>query len=106
MKKAIIGCIILAATNLASWYIGSHDIIVAEGGVHVKNLKASLAHEREYANALLEGLHRFYGSDDNDTWFEDFMPTKEYKNIERVNGGNWEDFYQYETTPLGYDDEL
>lgn len=71
---------------------------------HFYNTKEALSYEREYANALLEGLHRFYSNDDNDFWFDVFMKTPEYKKIDSLNFGNWEDFYYYETPMLGYED--
>ena len=67
---------------------------------HFYNKSKTLKEEREYANALLEGLHRFYSSDDNDFWFDSFMHTKEYAKIDSLNGGDWEDFYYYETPQL------
>lgn len=95
---------------LIGYYVGSHEIYMAsdvksDGSVsivypHAYNVKEALSFEREYANALMEGLHRFYSNDDNDFWFESFMRTPEYRKIDTLNGGDWEDFYYYETPRL------
>ena len=110
MKKLFICALI--ATNAATYYVASHHIYMAsdvrpDGSEsvmypHSYNLGDALKSEREYANALMEGLHRFYSNDDNDAWFDLFMPTKEYQRIDSLNGGDWEDFYMYETEPLNY----
>ena len=109
MKKFIY-IIILAICCMASYYIGSHDIYMArdchpDGSEsiwypHSEDIRTSLKFEREYANALFEGLHRFYSNDDNDFWFESFVHTKEYAKIDSLNQGDWEDFYYYETPLL------
>lgn len=112
MKKKtyfILAAIILAS-NYASYYIGSHDIYMAadvrKDGTcsisypHSYPLKEALYFERQYANALFEGLHRFYSNPDNDMWFNSFMKTKEYQKIDSLCEGDWEDFYYYETPVL------
>ena len=102
--------VLVIVTNILSYYIGSHDIYMAadvrpDGTEsiwypHSYNIKEALSFEREYANALREGLHRFYSNDDNESWFEGFMKTKEYQKIDSLCKGNWEDFYYYETPIL------
>lgn len=67
---------------------------------HWYNTSEALAFQREYSYALLEGLHRWYSNDDNELWHEGFMKTKEYQKIDSLNGGDWEDFYYYETPQL------
>jgi hypothetical protein len=67
---------------------------------HAIDVRKGYFEQVEYASALLEGLHRFYSNDDNDLWFESFMRTKEYEVIDSLNGGDWEDFYYYETPQL------
>lgn len=109
MKKIIYSAILILAC-MASYYVGSHDIYMAkdcnpDGSEsiwypHSYSLRESLKFEREYANALFEGLHRWYSNDDNDMWFESFMHTKEYAKIDSLNQGDWEDFYYYESAPL------
>lgn len=100
----------LILTNVMSYYLGSHYIYMAadvssEGKEsswypHSINVRKGYFEQVEYASALLEGLHRFYSNDDNDLWFESFMRTKEYEVIDSLNGGDWEDFYYYETPQL------
>lgn len=106
MKKYLFAAVGL----LIGYYVGSHDIYMAsdvnkEGKVgipypHAYNLRDALYSERQYCNALFEGLHRFYANDDNDFWFNSFMLTKEYAKIDSLNGGDWEDFYYYQTPIL------
>lgn len=109
MKKAayILTIVIVA---MVSYYIGGHDIFMAkdvhkDGSLsmwypHSYSYKEALKYEREVAFSAMECLHRFYGSDDNDTWFESFMKTKEYIHLDSVLGGEWEDFYSYEDPML------
>ena len=109
-KTYFIIAAIIIASNVCSYYVGSHDIYMAadvykDGSTsisypHSYPLKEALYFERKYANALREGLHRFYSNDDNDLWFSGFMHTKEYQKIDSLCGGDWEDFYYYETEPL------
>ena len=112
MKTTIMTLAGLIAGLLVGVFVGSHDIYMAadvrpDGTEsmwypHVSNVREELAFEREYANALFEGLHRFYSNDDNDAWFDLFVPTPEYHKIDSLNGGDWEDFYFYETPKLEY----
>lgn len=107
--------LIIVISLLLGYYLGGHEIYMAadvlEDGTetalypHAYSIRESLSFERQYANALMEGLHRFYSNDDNDLWFNDFMKTPEYHKIDSLNGGDWEDFYHYETPLLGYEDE-
>lgn len=109
-KTYIILIAIILISNLCSFVFGRYEIYMAadvrpSGAIsakypHFYNIKEALYLEKEYANALFEGLHRFYGSDDNELWFEGFMKTKEYLKIDSLNGGDWEDFYYYETPML------
>ena len=110
MKKYIKTIIaIVAAFIVGQWY-GSHNIwwvqnVRKDGSLswyypYVTDVRDELAFEREYCNALFEGLHRFYSNDDNDFWFESFVYTNEYQKIDSINGGDWEDFYYYETPIL------
>ena len=112
MKKktyAIIIAIVIIS-NLTSYIFGRYDVYMAKDVrpngsesiwyPHFEDTRASLAFERQYANALMEGLHRFYSNDDNDFWFSSFMKTKEYQKIDSLNNSDWEDFYYYETPIL------
>lgn len=113
-KKIIAAAVLLLVTNTVSYLTGSHSFFMAadvkEDGTetifypHWYSTAEALNFEREYANALLEGLHRFYSNDDNDFWFDVFMKTPEYQKIDSLNRGNWEDFYYYETPILEYTD--
>ena len=105
----VIACIIVFS-NIISYYIGSHDIYMAKDvgtdGTesmwypHSDNIREALSFEREYANALMEGLHRFYADDDNDLWFNGFVYTREYEKIDSLNNHDWKDFYYYESAPI------
>ena len=102
--------VILIVVSFASYFCGANDIYMAkdchaDGSEsiwypHFYNKSEALFQERQYANALFEGLHRFYSNDDNELWFEGFMKTKEYQKIDSLNHGDWEDFYYYETPKL------
>lgn len=104
--------VVIFVAYLLGLYVGSHHIYMAadvrkDGSLsmwypHAYNEVEALRHERELANALFEGLHRFYSNDDNDLWFESFMRTKEYHKIDSLLNGDWEDFYYYETHPLEF----
>lgn len=112
MKVKIATLIILLFTHVLAYLLGSNEMYMAadvhKDGTesimypHFYNKAKALRLEREYSFALLEGLHRFYSNDDNDAWFDLFVPTKEYQRIDSLNGGDWEYFYDYETTPLSY----
>ena len=103
----IVGTAIAAFTGgfFTGRFAGSHEIVLSsDGSCFIYDTREALRYEREYAGALLEGLHRFYSNDDNDAWFELFVPTPEYQRIDSINGGDWEDFYEYETPLLSYYD--
>lgn len=107
MKKIYIYISLVVAASVgycAGYFLGSHDVILTEdGGLPiVYDVRDALDYEREYADALLCGLHRWYASIDNEIWFDEFMQTDEYKRINKINGGDWEDFYLYESEPLTY----
>lgn len=116
MKNYIIIVAILVISNCISYFVGSHTIFMAadvhEDGTetimypHWFNTQEALDYEYKYANALIEGLHWWYSSDDNDYWFEVFMKTPEYNKIDSLNFGNWEDFYLYETPRYNEEDSI
>ena len=109
MKKLLYILILFACCSL-SYYMGSHWIYMAADVhsddsesimyPHSFDLREAYLAEKEIANALFEGLHRFYSNDDHDDWFTGFAKTKEYAKIDSLLNGNWEDFYYYETPPL------
>ena len=109
MKKYIF-IALFVLTNIASYFLGSHWFYMAadvhQDGTesimypHFFDLRESYVAEKQLANALFEGLHRFYSNDDNDAWFEKFVPTKEYQKIDSLLNSDWEDFYYYETPML------
>lgn len=116
LRQIIAVVVLLLVTNAMSYFIGSHEFFmgadVNPDGTesiwypHYYNTSEALSYERQYANALLEGLHRFYSSDDNDFWFDVFMKTPEYQKIDSINGGDWEDFYHYSTPSLEYENDF
>lgn len=101
---------IMIISNLTSYIFGRYDVYMAKDVrpngsesiwyPHFEDTREALLFEREYANALFEGLHRWYSNDDNDIWFDGFMKTKEYAKIDSLNQGDWEDFYYYESPIL------
>ena len=107
-KVVIVAALVLS--NIISYYLGSHWFYMAadvhQDGTesimypHFIDLRESWVAERQLANALFEGLHRFYSNDDNESWYDEFVPTKEYQKIDSLMNGDWEDFYYYETPPL------
>lgn len=98
--------IMLFASHLGMYYVGSHDIFVTKDGeIYCKDLRESLKSETEYGGALMEGLHRFYANNNNKFWFDVFMKTPEYHKIDSLNKGDWEDFYYYETPVMSYDNK-
>lgn len=109
MKKYIF-IALFVLTNIASYFLGSHWFYMAadvatDGSEsimypHFFNLRESYVAEKQLANALFEGLHRFYSNDDNELWFDQFMQTKEYQKIDSLLNSDWEDFYYYETPML------
>ena len=113
-KRNIITKVVIVAalelSNLISYYMGSHYMFLAadvhQNGSesllypHFIDLRESWSAERQLANALFEGLHRFYSNDDNDFWYESFVNTVEYNKIDSLLQGDWEDFYYYETPQL------
>lgn len=113
MLRAMKQLITITVALLLGYYLGSHEIymaadVSADGTEtafypHAYSIRESLSFERQYANALMEGLHRFYSNDDNDAWFDLFVKTPEYQKIDSLNGGDWEDFYHYETPMLDYE---
>ena len=50
------------------------------------------AQKTRYIGALMEGLHWFY-QENKQEWNETFMHTQEYRRIEQLNEGYWEDLY-------------
>lgn len=109
MKK-LIYVLIIAFFSCVSYTLGSREIYLAadcrpDGTEsiwypHSYNVKEALSKERELCNALFEALHRFYSNDDNDLWFEEFVPTKEYQKLDSLLNSDWEDFYYYTTPKL------
>lgn len=105
----------LLGSNVVSYYLGSHDIYkawpVKDGYVDwdkkewcSDNIRELSAKKTEYIGALMDLLHLWYSNDDNDFWFDVVIKTPEYKRVESINHGNWEDFYYYETPKLVYED--
>jgi len=108
MKKLLYTTILIIVSML-SYNLGGQEIYMAadcrQDGTksiwypHFENKEETLIQQRELIIALFEGLHRFYSNDDHESWFTDFVPTKEYAKIDSLLNGDWEDFYHY-STPL------
>ena len=85
----------------AGLFIGGHEFYNDKDGKTVAYSKDDLlVHERRYCGAALELLHKFYGNDDNEFWFDVVQNLPEYKAMEQENGGDWEDFYTWQELPL------
>ena len=92
MKHFIYITLIIIA-GITGYWIGQQSwFIDINNKPYWYNTQEALNKERAYANALLEGLH-WYMRDDSAYWHKVFMNTIEYKNIEKANNGDWEDFY-------------
>ena len=113
MKKIIyfiIALAIIVMTYIIGHFFGSHTFYMAadvraDGTEtvmypHCYNTEEAFLREREVAKAALDALHRFYCNDDNEQWFEEFIPTKEYQKLDSALEHDWEDFYYYETPQL------
>ena len=84
MKKIIRTIEVLVAITTATaagYYMGAYERAQAES-----------AQKTRYIGALMEGLHWYYQGNKQE-WHEVFMNTQEYRNIDRANEGDWEDFY-------------
>ena len=92
MKKALILGTIIAAL-IIGFLVGRYDYYIDRWNKpHIYNIKEQMHYEKDYNNALLEGLHWFL-EDNSVRWADEFMNTKEYKKIDSVNQGDWGDFY-------------
>lgn len=91
--KRFIFIILIIITGAIGFFFGRYDWYTdINGKYYPYNIKEYLEEEREYANALFEGLH-WYMRDDTTHWNMVFKNTVEYKNIEKANNSDWEDFY-------------
>ena len=92
MKHFIYITLIIIA-SLTSYWIGTQTwyFDINNKPHHFNTEKARLA-EVKYGNAMFEALHWWYERYPI-LWEETFKNTKEYKNMEIANEGNWEDFY-------------
>lgn len=90
-----------AACFHAGYYFGNHEFYYTLNGEKIAYSKDELlAGERRYCGAALSLLHKFYGNDDNEFWFDVVQNLPEYRAIEQANGGDWEDFYSWQELPL------
>ncbi len=90
-----------AASFHIGYYLGDNEFYTTLDGETIAYDKDQLlAGERRYCGAALELLHKFYGNDDNEFWFEVVQNLPEYKAMEEANGGDWEDFYYWQELPL------
>lgn len=92
MKKILIVLAIIIAGTIGyyagsnTWYFDIYHI------PHKFNTEQARLCELEYSNALFEGLH-WYMRDDTAYWDSVFKKTIEYRKIDSINEGDWEDFY-------------
>lgn len=91
--KHLIYIILIIISAFCGYFYATYDMYEdINSKPHFYNVREILAGERRLSNALLEGLH-WYMRDDSVRWYNTFMNTVEYKNIEKANNGDWEDFY-------------
>ena len=92
MKHFIYITLIILFT-ICGYYAGKHSWYTdINGKPFCYDTEEALNSERAYCNALLEGLHWWYRQNTN-WWDYQFVGSEEYKNIEKANNGDWEDFY-------------
>ncbi len=92
MKK-ILTLILIILAGIIGYSISNYKVYTdAEGKYHLYSKQELLTAETKHCNAVIEGLHWYYRNDTT-LWNKTFKNTKEYKNIEIANNGDWEDFY-------------
>ena len=86
--------LLLVLCTYAGYWVGSQTWILDVNNVphRMFNTEEARLSEVKYCNACIEALHYFYRQD-TVKWNTEFKATKEYKNIELANNGDWEDFY-------------
>ena len=95
MKKILL-LLTIILVGCAGFFFGRYKWYTdINGKPYFYNLEEYYSYEVKYSNALLEGLH-WYMRDDSVRWYNTFMNTIEYQNIEKANKGDWEDFYSPE----------
>lgn len=91
-KKAIILCTVvlavLSGVFFAGYWVGSQTWI---DGTHFNTEEARL-NEVKLAGACINGLHWYFDGNPKE-WREQFMLTKEYREIDSLMQHDWEDFY-------------
>ena len=91
--KHIIYIILIIISALSGYWIGQQTwIFDTNNKPHYFNTEEARLQEVKYCNAIIEGLHWYYRQD-TVKWNNEFKNTKEFKNIELINNGDWEDFY-------------
>lgn len=105
MKKTLVFIITIAITYCIAFAMGRNEVIPTKEpiGVIYTDYKEAYYAEKAIAASALELLHRFYGNDDNDFWYECVMHTKEYQKLDSAMNNDWEDFYYYESPNLLWD---
>lgn len=98
MKKVLIILVILAIGYCIGFTFGRYDVYMCvDKHIRTLNYKTAYYSEKNIAGASLELNHLFFSNEDNDYWFDVIINTKEYAKLDSALGGNWEDFYMYET---------
>ena len=92
MKKLIYILLLMVCTYVSYWCGNQTWIWDTSHKPHWFNTEDARLREIKYCNAVIEGLHYYYQRD-KVFWKDTFMTTKEYKQINEVNQGDWEDFY-------------
>lgn len=104
ISKTIAVALLWASTCFTAYWVGTQTWIFDVDGIphHYTSQEAEFA-ERRIAGNALKLLHRFYGNDDNEMWFDLVMPSQEYKDLDNALEGDWEDFYCYQEEIFTYD---
>lgn len=88
-------------------FIGANEIWITVDHHVVCWNKADMVRDlRAIRSAQTDLLHRIYGNQDNESWFDLVMSTPEYWELDSVlnaAGCGWEDFYGYNEYTAGYD---
>ena len=92
MKRLFYILLLLVCTYLGYWVGCQTWYKDVNYKLYHYNTEEARLSEVKYCNSMIEALHWYYRND-TALWNETFRNTQEYKNIELINQGDWEDFY-------------
>lgn len=100
-KKITIALATLAtitATNITSYYLGSHQVYYIDGEFTAYNTKDMLCGERQLTGCYRDMLHMYYQAYDlneenlDHYWEEGVMESQAWKRADSILDHDWEDF--------------